>query len=66
MEKVKEIYFEKDSHFPTFVTESGEIKHPILGKDLNVSWQNDKQIEEIHHKYKNEHSALTAGSENKK
>jgi hypothetical protein len=66
MDKVKEIYFEENSHYPTFIMESGEIKHPTLNGHLNISWQNDKELQQIHHKYKKVHGAFSVDAEDKK
>lgn len=66
MNKVKEIYFEENSHYPTFVMESGEIKRPVLNAHLNISWQNDSQAEQIHSKHKEDRSALSVDPRDEK
>jgi hypothetical protein len=52
MKKVKEVYFEEGSNYPTFVLEDGEVKHPVITAHLIVSWQNEKLIDHAHLKQK--------------
>lgn len=44
MKKVKEILFEENSNFPTFVLENGEIKKPMFNGSGNVVWLTDIEI----------------------